>query len=83
MNSKNYNSKKKQEKVSVKEPISLYTTKRIHFFDSMEEENENTYKLRAGYSPIENLQHAVLFIKNIFTGKLKKKSNKAIRLYID
>ncbi len=83
MKAKKYTKAKQQKKTSAEKPASVYGNKSITFFNSLEEENEYTFMMRARLLPLENFQHAVLFIKRIFPNPLKRKIKKNIRLHFD
>jgi hypothetical protein len=66
MNSKKYNSKKKQEKVSAKEPSAEYSSKRITFFNSIEEMNEDTHRSYANLTPEQCISFVTLMRLNAY-----------------
>ena len=73
----------KKEQANVSEPEVTYESKRIHFFNSFEEENEFTYKERASISPLENLKNVTLLVKRLFKKELKNNPTLGNRIYFD
>ncbi len=73
--------KSKTEKKTVNEPTIDYEGKRIHFFKSLEEMEEDNYKWLATLSPIEHFTNATELIKRIFAKDLKKKPTIGSKIY--
>ena len=83
MESKRYSKDKKQKKSAVNEPESVYEGKHLLFFDSLEEENEYTYRMRADITPTINIRNVVEFMKRFYSQQLKCKSCNNKRLHFD
>lgn len=67
---KTYKTKAKPN--TVEEPTVGYEKKRIHIFNSLEEQEEDNYKWLASLTPEEHLHYATELIKRVFAKELKE-----------
>ncbi len=68
-------SKKKEEKTKTpqaNEPIVAYGSNRMHFFNSLEDQESDNYKWLTSLTPEQHLQNATQLIKRVFAEDLKK-----------
>ena len=63
---------KDQEPLPVNEPLAACESKRMHFFNSFEEQENENYKWLASLPLEENLRYTVSLIKRVFADDLIK-----------
>jgi hypothetical protein len=56
----------------VNEPLATYGEKRIHFFKSLEEQENDNYRWLSTLTPEQHLKHATELIKRVFADDLKQ-----------
>jgi len=75
--------KKKKKTYQVNEPETAFSNKRITFFKSFEEENEDTRRYYASLTPEERLRQLNELIKRIFSEELLAHPTLGNRIHFD
>ncbi len=64
--------KKKLKPELVNEPIAAYGAKRVQFFKSFEDQENDHYMWLSSLTPEEHLYYATQLIKRVFASELKQ-----------
>ena len=80
--SKKKHKAKPAKKGKAEEPKAAYG-KKVTFFNSFEEQEEDNFRWLASLTPEQHLQNATVLIKRVYAADLKRNPSIGSRLYFD